>query len=230
MLVAEDHEINQLVTRRMVESWGYSCHFATSGLEVVKLFREQRPRLILMDIEMPGLDGFAATRQIRALEEDHRQSGLDFLPILAVTAHLAPDLRVRCLEAGMDDLLGKPLSRALLAARLSLWEQVLEGQVPRTLARLKGHKELSDWPGRFLSEVHAALSTLSIVADRDDEQAKALTAGRLERLAFAAGLTSWGGRLVNWRSGHSATPLTEIVSDFMQEWKGLAPTLLGRGS
>ena len=228
MLVAEDHEINQLVTQRMVESWGYQCQFADSGLDVVRFFSEQRPHLILMDIEMPGVDGFAATRHIRGLEEADGARKEDFIPILAVTAHLAPDLRVRCLEAGMDDLLGKPISRSLLASRLILWEQVLDGAVPRTLARLRGHKELSDWPGRFLSEVHAALSTLSIVAERDDQQAKELTAGRLERLAFAAGLTSWGGRLVNWRTGRSRTPLTDIVAAFMQEWKSLAPTLLGR--
>ena len=230
MLVAEDHEINQLVTQRMVESWGYQCRFADSGLDVVRFFSEHRPHLILMDIEMPGVDGFAATRHIRGLEEADRARNEDFIPILAVTAHLAPDLRVRCLEAGMDDLLGKPLSRSLLASRLILWEQVLDGAIPRTLVRLRGHKELSDWPGRFLSEVHAALSTLSIVAERDDQQAKELTAGRLERLAFAAGLTSWGGRLVNWRTGRSRTPLTDIVVAFMQEWKSLAPTLLGRGS
>lgn len=230
MLVAEDHEINQLVTQRMVESWGYICRFADSGLDVVRYFAEERPRLILMDIEMPGVDGYAATRQIRGLEESVKERQHDFIPILAVTAHLAPDLRIRCLEAGMDDLLDKPLSRTLLASRLVLWEQVLEGRVQRPLARLRGHKELSDWPGRFLSEVHAALSTLSIVAERDDQQAKELTAGRLERLAFAAGLTSWGGRLVNWKTGRSRTPLTEIVATFMQEWKSLAPTLLGRGS
>lgn len=78
--------------------------------------------------------------------------------------------------------------------------------------------------------MHAALSTLSIVAERDNQQAKELTAGRLERLTFAAGLTSWGGRLVNWRTGRARTPLTEIVAGFLQEWKSLAPTLLGRGS
>jgi signal transduction histidine kinase/CheY-like chemotaxis protein len=230
MLVAEDHEINRLVTQRMVESWGYGSQFASSGAEVVRLFSERRYRLILMDIEMPGVDGYAATREIRGMELLGNVADGDFIPIIAVTAHMAPDLRVRCLEAGMDDLLSKPLSRALLASRLVLWEQVLDGRLPRGLARLRGHKELSDWPGRFLSEVHAALSTLSIVAERDDQQAKELTAGRLERLAFAAGLTAWGARLVNWRTGRLSTPLTEIVAGFMQEWKSLAPTLLGRGS
>lgn len=229
MLVAEDHEINQLVTQRMVESWGYSCRFASSGVEVVHLFSKDRPRLILMDIEMPGLDGFAATRQIRGLEEARRGDD-DFIPILAVTAHLAPDLRVRCLEAGLDDLLAKPLSRSLLAQRLVIWEQVLEGKGQRNLARLIGHKELSDWPGRFLSEIHAALSTLSMVAGQDEQQTKEMTASRLERLAFAAGLTSWGARLVNWKTGRNRTPLPEIVASFLQEWKSLAPTLLGRGT
>ncbi len=230
MLVAEDHEINQLVTQRMVESWGYTCQFAGSGLDVVRFFSEKRPRLILMDIEMPGVDGYAATRQIRGLEEADRRRQGDFIPILAVTAHLAPDLRVRCLEAGMDDLLSKPLSRALLAARLVLWEQVLGGGQTRGVARLSGHKELADWPSRFLSEIHATLSTLAVIAGRDDPQAQESTAGRLERLAFAAGLTSWGGRLVNWKTGRSRTPLPEIVTNFQQEWKTLAPTLLTRGS
>lgn len=232
MLVAEDHEINQLVTQRMVESWGYRCQFASSGLDVVRYFSERRPRLILMDIEMPGVDGYAATRQIRGLEESSfgSQKEGDFVPILAVTAHLAPDLRARCLEAGMDDLLGKPLSRALLASRLLLWEEVVEGRMERTTARLQGHKELTDWPARFLSDIHAALSTLTVVAEREDQTTKEQTAGRLERLAFAAGLTHWGAKLVNWKTGRSRTPLNEIVGSFMQEWKSLAPTLLHRST
>ncbi len=230
ILVAEDHEINQLVTQRMVESWGYRCQFASSGLDVVRFFSERRPRLILMDIEMPGVDGYAATRQIRGLEEASFSSngGGDFVPILAVTAHLAPDLRARCLEAGMNDLLGKPLSRSLLASRLILWEEVVEGRLEAGAARFAGHKELLDWPGRFLSDIHATLSTLTVVADRDEQVAKEQTASRLERLAFAAGLTSWGARLVNWKTGRSRTPLNEIVTSFLQEWKTLAPTLLNR--
>lgn len=230
MLVAEDHEINQLVTQRMVESWGYRCQFASSGLDVVRFFSERRPRLILMDIEMPGVDGYAATRQIRGLELSSfpPNSPGEFVPIIAVTAHLAPDLRARCLEAGMDDLLGKPLSRSLLASRLLIWESVVEGQTPRSLARLQGHKELTDWPARFLSDIHATLSTLTVVADREDQTSKEQTAGRLERLAFAAGLTHWGAQLVNWKTGRSRTPLNEIVANFLQEWKTLAPTLLNR--
>ena len=235
MLVAEDHEINQLVTQRMVESWGYRCQFASSGLDVVRFFSEGRPRLILMDIEMPGVDGYAATRQIRGLEESafgstQKTEEMDFIPILAVTAHLAPDLRSRCLEAGMDDVLGKPLSRSLLASRLLLWEEVLEGNRDRAAARFQGHKEIPDWPARFLSDIHAALSTLSMVAEREDQTSKEQTAGRLERLAFAAGLTRWGAKLVNWKTGRSRVPLQEIVTNFMQEWKSLAPTLLHRPS
>ena len=231
MLVAEDHEINQLVTQRMVESWGYRCQFASSGLDVVRFFSERRPRLILMDIEMPGVDGYAATRQIRGLEESvfNGERG-EFVPILAVTAHLAPDLRARCLEAGMDDLLGKPLSRSLLASRLILWEEVVEGRLDTVAARFVGHKEIADWPGRFLSEIHAALSTLSVVAERDEQVPKEQMVSRLERLAFAAGLTSWGARLVNWKTGRSRTPLNEIVANFLQEWKTLAPTLLNRST
>ncbi len=224
LLIAEDHEINQLVTRRMVESWGYRCQFASSGVDVVRLFSQQRPHLILMDIEMPEVDGYAASRQIRGLEV--AQGLTDFLPIVAVTAHLGPDLRIRCLEAGMDDLLDKPLSRPLLASRLRLWEQVLEDGQLRHRARLQGHKELRVWSGHFLSEIHSALSTLSLMVERDGQSVMMLTAGRLERLAFGAGLTHWGGRLVNWRTGRDQTPFSKILSDFMQEWKALAPTLL----
>ena len=224
LLIAEDHEINQLVTRRMVESWGYRCQFASSGVDVVRLFSQQRPHLILMDIEMPEVDGYAATRQIRGLEVAEGRT--DFLPIVAVTAHLATDLRIRCLEAGMDDLLAKPLSRPLLASRLRLWEQVIVDPEIRRRARLDGHKELRVWSGHFLSEIHSALSTLSLVAERDEQWVMTLTAGRLERLAFGAGLTHWGGRLVNWRTGRDETSMGKIISDFMQEWKALAPTLL----
>lgn len=226
LLVAEDHEINRLVLERMLESWGYQCCFAESGLEVVQLFAEQKPRLILMDIEMPEVDGYAATRRIRALESEMGTEDGHFTPILAVTAHMAGDLRVRCMEAGLDDLLAKPISRSLLASRLILWEKVLCGEVVFSQARFAGHRELAGWPSCFLSELHASLSTLVAAVRRVDPVVIDTTVERLIRLSLASGLTQWGAQLMRWIATKDRDDLIKMVARLEQEWKSIAPTLV----
>ncbi len=224
ILIAEDHEINRLVVQRMSESWGYQATFADSGLEVVQNFQRSRPRVILMDIEMPELDGFQATRQIRAYEA--AQQGTEWVPILAVTAHLAPELRRRCLEAGMDDLVTKPIDRTQLAQRLCLWEEVCCTPELRTRFRYAGHRELAGWPKKFLQEIHSCLSTLKVCLDQGHLQSVEESLIRLELLSFSAGLFSWGGRLVGRPKGTDLEQARQILHNFQQEWVSLAPTLL----
>jgi PAS domain S-box-containing protein len=117
VLVAEDNDINALLTRTLLERDGHSVRVAKNGEEVlVMLARAEPTDIVLMDLHMPGMDGFEATRRIRALP-DARSS----LPIIALTANAMADDRQLCLQAGMDDYLSKPVAPDALARALALW-------------------------------------------------------------------------------------------------------------
>jgi len=105
ILMAEDNPINQKLGLRLLEKWGHQVTLAGDGKEAVALFEPGRFDLILMDVSMPILDGFAAVRVIR---ERERAVGTH-VPILALTAHAMKGDRGKCLEAGMDDYITKPL-------------------------------------------------------------------------------------------------------------------------
>jgi PAS domain S-box-containing protein len=111
VLVVEDNSINRVVAREMLESAGHTVEEAHDGQEGVAMALRRPYDLVLMDISMPVLDGVEATRMIRAAEEAGRH-----VPIIALTAHALPGEVARFLEAGLDDVLIKPISRASLAA------------------------------------------------------------------------------------------------------------------
>ncbi len=101
ILLVEDNLINQEVALGMLEYLGYECDLAPNGLEATAMFAENSYSLILMDIQMPVLDGFEATRRIRAISRQ--------VPIIAMTAHALKSDRQTCLEAGMDGYITKPV-------------------------------------------------------------------------------------------------------------------------
>jgi two-component system, sensor histidine kinase and response regulator len=121
ILLVEDNVINQAVAQGMIEQLGLKVEIATHGEEAIALLAaaDQRPyHLVLMDAQMPILDGYETTRRIRKGEagERHRR-----VPIIALTAHALMDDRERCLRAGMDDYLSKPLHLQRLATVLQQW-------------------------------------------------------------------------------------------------------------
>ena len=110
ILVVEDHEENRRIVRDLLTSAGYEMIEAVTGEEGVKLAETQRPDLILMDIQLPGLDGYEATRRIKA------NPALSRIPIIAVTSYALSGDDVKAREAGCDAYVTKPFSpRALLA-------------------------------------------------------------------------------------------------------------------
>jgi CheY-like chemotaxis protein len=112
VLVAEDNRVNQMVAVRMLERQGHRAAVAANGLEALDRFRTGTYHLILMDMQMPEMDGLQATREIRRLE-----LGSDrHIPILAMTANALPGDRERCLDSGMDGYLSKPIHPQALAA------------------------------------------------------------------------------------------------------------------
>jgi CheY-like chemotaxis protein len=109
VLLAEDNAINSALTTAILEKRGHSVVHAVNGREAVEAAREPFD-LILMDVQMPELDGFAATAQIRANECTAGRR----TPIVAMTAHAMAGDRTRCLAAGMDEYVSKPLRKAEL--------------------------------------------------------------------------------------------------------------------
>ncbi len=115
ILLAEDEPINQEVSLSLLEDAGLSVDLAEDGLRAVELAKQNRYALILMDMQMPSLNGLDATRAIRGLPE------CDTLPIIAMTANAFDEDRQRCLDAGMNDHIGKPVSPAKLYETLLKW-------------------------------------------------------------------------------------------------------------
>lgn len=121
ILVAEDNPVNQKLLRLMLEMGGHHVQITADGKEAVAVYQSEDVDLILMDVRMPGMNGFEATTTIRDLE---RNTGRH-VPIVAVTAHVMPGYKEECLKAGMDNYLAKPFRM-----------QELFGIIEETLAQL----------------------------------------------------------------------------------------------
>jgi CheY-like chemotaxis protein len=118
LLLVEDNEINQVVARSFLEHLGFEVDVSGDSDGAFGALRERDYALILMDCQMPGMDGYETTRRIRAGEVGERAQRT---PIVALTAHASPDDRRRCLDAGMNDYLAKPVNVQSLAATLERW-------------------------------------------------------------------------------------------------------------
>ena len=117
ILVAEDNEVNQMVFTQILGETGYGFEIVGNGRRALDAYGRLNPRMILMDVSMPEMNGLEATAAIRRLEEE---SGTH-VPIVGVTAHALKGDRERCLEAGMDDYLPKPISPRALLEKLERW-------------------------------------------------------------------------------------------------------------
>jgi Amt family ammonium transporter len=121
ILLAEDNHINQVVAAETLRQHGYHCEIVPNGVTAVDALARSRFDLVLMDCQMPEMDGFEATRRIRALEAQgslpHSATGAR-LPIIALTANAVKGDRERCLEAGMDDHVSKPINPKVLVKKI----------------------------------------------------------------------------------------------------------------
>ena len=122
ILVAEDNLVNQQVARGLLGRLGHQVDIANDGAETVARVQQQAYDLLLMDMQMPGMDGIAATREIRRLRAENGDTSA--LPIVAMTANAMSTDRDACLAAGMDGFVTKPVTRELLARVVAEWGPV----------------------------------------------------------------------------------------------------------
>ncbi len=126
ILLAEDYPTNQMVAKKHIENAGFNIIIAETGRQAVDIHKTKKFDLILMDIQMPEMDGYEACKNIRAFEEQFSDNtpGFKRIPIIAMTAHAVSGVKERCVQAGMDDYISKPLKRDELIAKIDKWTRV----------------------------------------------------------------------------------------------------------
>jgi two-component system, sensor histidine kinase and response regulator len=204
VLVAEDNPVNQKVVARMLENLGYQVDVVADGREALEAVASTRYGAVLMDVQMPGMDGYRATRRIRDQEERSGRRNMMMgmrkhrTPIIAMTANAMQGDRERAIESGMDDYVSKPVSRKEMGAVLGRWisgtpayrvpgaedaeshaDSPLDRNVISGLRGLQGEDEtdiVAELAGMFLDDARQRLSALEEAVLSDDAPA-------IERLA-----------------------------------------------
>ena len=121
ILVVEDNRVNQLVAMAMLERAGHLVDMAATGHEAVEAMKRFPYDIVFMDVQMPDMDGYEATRAIRSMEGEAKR-----VPIIAMTANAMKGDAEKCLLCGMDDYLAKPVTTEALAASLHKWARFVE--------------------------------------------------------------------------------------------------------
>jgi CheY-like chemotaxis protein/anti-sigma regulatory factor (Ser/Thr protein kinase) len=220
ILVAEDTPFNQKFILRLLERWGHAAVLAQNGREAVEAFAKGGFDIVLMDVQMPEMDGLEAAAAIRGLEDAHGRR----TPIVAMTAHAIKGDRERCLAAGMDDYVSKPIDAAILkriieqrVAALSPNGVEKDISVSETASALLTAFD-NDWS--FLSEVVEVF--FSDYPQQFETMGRA--AGSGDSAAFRRAAHSLKGMLRNFRAEIAAEKAFEL------EKMGEAGTLTGTES
>jgi CheY-like chemotaxis protein len=131
LLLVEDNIDNQKLMIRLLRRHGYECDVAANGNQALAIVSHCDYPLVLMDCQMPEMDGFQATAAIREREGESRHT-----PIIAMTAHALPGDRERCLKAGMDDYISKPVDERLLSRAIGRWAPIAGQTVSRPAGQI----------------------------------------------------------------------------------------------
>ncbi len=139
-LIADDDITNRLVLKSMLRKKGFDVVEAENGEQAVNLFRQHQPDIIFMDIMMPVMDGYEATRHIKLMSDE------DFVPIIFLTAITDEKQLARCIEVGGDDFLTKPFSKILLNAKIDSMERIreLHRQVGGLYRQIQHEEEIAE--------------------------------------------------------------------------------------
>jgi PAS domain S-box-containing protein len=187
VLLAEDNPINQKLAVVLLQKAGYSVDAVETGLQVLEKVGGNPYSAILMDIQMPEMDGMETTRQIRAQEKDTNQH----IPIIAMTAHAIQGDRERFLAAGMDDYITKPLEPKVLFSALNRWTQT--SRVSKDPMRTS--QDYSSYEHAFSVEMEEGLfgEHLSRAPREGQETAPVLQAAEALPINFESALARFGG-------------------------------------
>lgn len=161
VLVVDDTEANLGLFAKFIARQGHHCLCARDGAEAVALFQAERPDLVLMDVMMPGMDGYAATRQIRHLCDER------WVPIIFMSAKVGVDDQILGLEAGGDDYLTKPVNLKILAAKMTAMQRIAEMQqtLEETAAVLQRYRDEAEDEMRLATRLMARITRSSSLAD-----------------------------------------------------------------
>ena len=166
ILVVEDNSVNQKVVLAQLKKLGYAADTVANGLEALQSSSLIPYDLILMDCQMPEMDGYEASREIR-----RREAGRARVPIIAMTAHALVGDRERCLEAGMDEYITKPITLAALAKMLVQWCPAVDPQILKRLRGLGDDVFFQELVESFLKAAPVYLGALKGSAARREPQA-----------------------------------------------------------
>jgi CheY-like chemotaxis protein len=229
VLVAEDNEVNQLVIETMLSKRGLTVDIAGDGAEALAKLAHGEYAAVFMDCQMPNVDGYEATARIRAQE-----GGTARLPVIAMTAHAMAGDRERCLAAGMDDYMSKPLRPEVLDEMLERWlgvapadggdapEPVLEA-VDALIDSARMRTFLTDYPDivdqlldLFLQSTPPLLAELSAAVDGDDGEELRRAAHKLKGSCQNIGATFMATlcRALETGEGDAGATLTELDGAF----------------
>lgn len=174
VLLVEDNEVNRKLALHMLKRLGCSVEVATNGREAVEMTASRAYDIVFMDVQMPEMDGIEATRLIRERELSTHK----YLPIIAMTAHAMEGDRERCLSAGMDDYLSKPVKIDLLAQMVEKWSPV----------RRRAHAPLTEQGSRrFVQEVRWLVAEVSRALQEGAINDARQGLASLKRLSVAVG-------------------------------------------
>ncbi|MER5510627.1 response regulator [Streptomyces sp. NPDC002766] len=239
LLLVEDNEINQLVAQGMLARLGYSTDTAADGIEALRMVEEHTYQAVLMDCQMPRMDGYATTRELRRREA----RGDTHLPVVAMTASALAEDRERCLAAGMDDYVSKPVAADELEETLARWvnpaDQQTDDEAPRDsieqrLNELRGdgspgENELVDrLVDHFLVRAPEMTSALFHALDRHDSEEIAEVAHSLRGAAGnigARGLADCCTELEQYAEAGDPAPLTQAAPRLQEELDRACRTL-----
>jgi two-component system, sensor histidine kinase and response regulator len=229
LLLVEDHPLNQEVMKDLLESLGYAFDLVGDGEQALKALERQEYSMVLMDCQLPVLDGYEATRAFRRKE---LESGGGHVPIVAVTAHALADEREKVLDAGMDDFLTKPVQLEPLARMLRKWlskrPRAVRWSLPPGSTPVEKTRALLD-PATprtsrmcelFLRHAQDDLDFLEEAAAVDDTAALGARAHRLKGSSYAFGAQKLGDRaaelerLVKTGASNVGPSIQELVALF----------------
>jgi two-component system sensor histidine kinase/response regulator len=209
LLLAEDNPVNSKVALLLLERLGYAVDVAVNGREVLELLQRASYRLVLMDCQMPEMDGYEATAIIR-----EQEGGLHRIPIVAMTANAMSGDRERCIAAGMDDYLPKPIERARLAEILAKWVPLRSAAPSPTEQTPTPGASRHELTALFLEDAPARVAELEAAVRHADRDALRRAAHQLKGTAATVGATDVARLAADLERAAGGSAL-ESVSDLL---------------